>query len=396
MPSSTAQLTAALAEIRTSDAVVVLGAGASFLAGMPLAGQLAPLVWQTLDAHPNVRQEVCEVLGVPVGKAKGAIGDDWERMRTAFARIAANSAAQQHFQGRFTRLDSERHSLPSPAHLALARLVHEGRVSHAVSLNWDTLLEAAFQSLFGIDINAQGTRLWKPHGDCRRPEEPWVLPHEPGAIPDDLIARMTALATERPRTLLIVGYSERDDVIVERLIRPLADRWRVFRIAPRATGEGAIPLPAHEVLGALAEGLCPAPGSLGWEHVSFANQRGIEAAVSGERLGPRDVDACPQLPHFDSAVRALELLHTVEIVGSPGCGKSITAWQLARLYHRQHREVLRPTLTQGRAAADSLSAIAGTSWRKVLVIDDTQAFPEGFATRAAELAGPRMKRLFRE
>src|SRR5690349_18978146 len=38
-------LEAAVSEMRTADAVAVIGAGASFLAGMPLAGQLAPLVW---------------------------------------------------------------------------------------------------------------------------------------------------------------------------------------------------------------------------------------------------------------------------------------------------------------------------------------------------------------
>jgi hypothetical protein len=47
------RLNSVLNEIRTSDAIVVLGTGASFLAGMPLAGQLPPLVWHTVDAHPR-------------------------------------------------------------------------------------------------------------------------------------------------------------------------------------------------------------------------------------------------------------------------------------------------------------------------------------------------------
>src|SRR5581483_11219470 len=108
-------------------------------------------------------------------------------------------------------------------------------------------------------------------GDCKRPEDDWILPHETGSIPDPLVARLTDLARERPRNLLIVGYSERDDVVVDRLIRPLSNKWRVFRISPRAAGEGAIPLPAHDALAFLVEGLCPSPEFPGWEYVSFEN-----------------------------------------------------------------------------------------------------------------------------
>jgi hypothetical protein len=79
-------------------------------------------------------------------------------------------------------------------------------VLYVVSLNWDTLLEAAFRALYGIDINAQGRRPWKALGDCHHPEESWMLPHESGSIRDEVADQMTTLATERPRTLLIFGY----------------------------------------------------------------------------------------------------------------------------------------------------------------------------------------------
>ncbi|MEO5958916.1 MAG: hypothetical protein ABIR80_07350, partial [Opitutaceae bacterium] len=71
-------------EIRTSDAVVVMGAGVSFDSGMPLAGQLSPLIWHALDANPTVLQSLCSELGVPVTNAKAVVGDDWECMRRAF------------------------------------------------------------------------------------------------------------------------------------------------------------------------------------------------------------------------------------------------------------------------------------------------------------------------
>lgn len=384
-------LRAAVDEIRTSDAVAVIGAGASYQAGMPLAGQLSPLVWHALDAHPAVMRATCDALGIAPGRPKEVIADDWSRIRAAFAQIAADLGARRTFQASFVQLDRERSSAPSPSHTALARLVHCGKIQHVVSLNWDTLLEAAYRALYGIDINAQGPRLWKPHGDCHRPEESWTLPHEAGSIPDELADQMTALATVRPRTLLIVGYSERDDVVVERLIRPLKDRWRVFRISPAAAGEGAIPLPSPEALAFLAEALCHGLELTGWRYVTFQDQRGIEAAVSGESLGPRDTDVCPRLPHFDSALRFLELLHTVEIAGPAGCGKSITAWQLARVHHLHGREVLRADLAQAPAALMEIPALRNSPWKKLLVIDDAQTFPAGFAEQLAEVAGPKTK-----
>jgi hypothetical protein len=125
--------------------------------------------------------------------------------------------------------------------------------------------------------------------------------------------------------------------------------------------------------------------------VSFVDQRGIEAAISGESLGPKDVDACPRLPYFASVRRALDRLHTVEIAGGSGCGKSITAWQLAAEYNRDGWEVLRanptfPGLDLSREAVTTLPL-----WKRVLVVDDAQKFPDRFSERLADRAGERVK-----
>jgi hypothetical protein len=391
MTDNSTQLDALVDEIRAADAIVLMGAGLSFQAGMPLAGQLAPLVWHALDAHPLVKRAACDTLGVLPGNAKDSIGLNKERLLVAFSCIAAAPDARKTFQYSFTQLDKERTLGQSPPHSALGRLIHCGRVLHVISLNWDTLLEAAFRREYGIDLNVGTTKLWKPHGDCQRPEQDWILPHEPGSVSDDIVERMTTLAAERPRILLIVGYSERDEVVVERLIRPLGSRWRVFRISPGANGEGAINLDAAQSLGYIAQTLCPDPEFPGWEYVSFADQRGIQAAVSGERLGPRDVETCPRLPHFAAAERALELLHTVEIAGEPGCGKSITAWQLASDYNRLGWEVLRPNTVRAQPDNSSTSVIHRPLWKRVLVLDDTQMFRDRFVERLAELAGAEVK-----
>ena len=380
----------AVDQIRVSDAVVVLGAGASYQAGMPLAGQLSPLVWHALDTHPHVLRRLASIFKVPHAGAKDIVGDNAVRIRVAFRHIAADPPSRKTFQATFANLNRDRASGISHAHDALASLVYTKHVVRVVSLNWDTLLESAFARRYGADINAQGRLLLKPHGDCADPDTKWVLPHEGGFVSDAIVTDLNSLAAERPRVLLIVGYSDHDGVVVRRLVAPLATRWRVYRLSPRAAGEGAIRLEARKGLIQLAKALCPDPELPGWGFVTFTHQRGIEAAVSGERLGPRDVDSCPRLPHYDSARRALDLVHRVDIAGPPGCGKSITVWQLAREFNRSGWHVLRPTSPHPADPAALLNPIKTNHWKRVLVVDETQTLNPGFTEQLNELANPRL------
>jgi hypothetical protein len=79
-----------------------------------------------------------------------------------------------------------------------------------------------------------------------------------------------------------------------------------------------------------------------WEQVSFEYQRGIENAVAGKRLGPSDVAACPEFAICEEIVAELNRSHLHEIVGTPGCGKSITGWHVARRFHSTGFSVWRP------------------------------------------------------
>lgn len=379
----------AIAEIRVSDAVVVLGAGASFEAGMPLANQLPPLVWHTLDAHPGIRQVVASLLGVPDIPAKGMVGDDSAALRIAFEEIGKDRSSRSTFQSVFSDLDRHRRADQSIAHDSLAKLIYVGLVARVVGLNWDTLLETSFERRYGIRINAQGRLLWKPHGDCDAPSD-WVLPYQDGLIPHEIVEDLDSLVSQRPRVLLIVGYSERDESVVRRLVSPLAARWRVFRLGHNATGEGAICLSASEGISAIASALVPHNEVPGWEFVSFAGQRGIEAAVSGERLGPRDVDSCPRLPHYESALKAVEAVNFVDIAGRSGCGKSITAWQVARTLNRAGWQVLRRESREPNIDEIALASLRKERWKRVVVVDDTQTLRPTFVERLSELAGSRL------
>ena len=380
----------AVDQIRVTDAVALLGAGVSYEAGMPLAGQLPPLVWHALDAHPAVLRRLAAALGTSHGSAKDITGDHVARIRTAFSYIATDPSCRKTFQATFANLNRERAENTSPAHDALARLVYFKHIIRIVSLNWDTLLESAFARRYGIDINAQTPVLSKPHGNCADPNADWILPHENGFVPDELVTDLRSLAAERPRVLLIVGYSARDSAILHRLVDPLAERWRVFRLSPRAAGEGAIRLTASDGLVALAKSLCSNSEMPGWDFVTFEHQRGIEAAVSGERLGPRDVDSCPRLPHYESARRAIQLVHRVNIAGPPGCGKSITAWQLAHDHNRSGWHVLRPAPSHPADQPAPLDSVRMSTWKRVIVVDDAQTLGPHFISQLDELASSRL------
>jgi hypothetical protein len=381
----------AVEEIRASDAVVLMGAGVSFAAGMPLAGQLSPLLWHALDSNPKVLELLCAELGSSLSAAKSVVGDDWKRISRSLELIKSDKAAYRTFKQTFCELNKTRAAVPSPPHTALARLVHARKVIEVISFNWDTLLECAFQDRFGFGINSQEIKLWKPHGDCLNPDLDWVLPHEDGRVPAELIDRLTNLARVRPRVLLIIGYSERDACVVHQIIVPLASQWRVFRVSPTALGEGAIKLPAGRALEALAEQLVTTPDVPGWSIITFENQRGLEAAIAGERLGPRDVEACPRLPHFNTALKKLSLLNAVEIAGESGSGKSITVWQLAYEFHRKGWQVLRLDAGQRPMLSAAIDALKAQGWKTVAVADDSQVFQPVLISRLRDLASAKLK-----
>ncbi|HEY5915553.1 MAG TPA: hypothetical protein VJA21_33635 [Verrucomicrobiae bacterium] len=381
-------------EVRVADAVVVMGAGVSFAAGMPLAGHLSPLVWHALDSSPNALRTLCADLGVAVENAKTVIGDDSVKINRALGHIKKDETALRCFKRSFCELNNSRAAIPSAAHSALARLVHTRKVVEVVSFNWDTLLECGFRRQFGFDINGQGTILWKPHGDCNAPDEEWVLPNEDGRIPVILLDHVTNLANIRPRVLVIIGYSEEDEAVVRRLIGPLANCWRVFRVGPSANGEGAITSTAAEALEQLAAELVQTPYFPGWSTVIFDQQRGVEAAVAGERLGAGDVQACPRLPHYVSASEKLSLLHFVEVAGESGSGKSITVWQLAYEFHRQGWQVLRLDAAKNTNQVSALDTLKAQTWKTVAVVDDSQIFSAELLAEIRATAGKNTKVVF--
>ena len=134
-----------------------------------------------------------------------------------------------------------------------------------------------------------------------------------------------------------------------------------------------------------------APADLSWELIDFSHQRGIESAVAGNRLGPADVEHCPEFPICKQVVVELNRSHWYSIVGQRGCGKSVTAWQAAKKLHDVGYSIWRPHYD---AKPHELLQSLPTQSKSLLVIDDTQQFGRGFIERLAERSCETLKIIF--
>lgn len=374
-------------EFRASNAVVVIGAGASIHAGYPLTDHLRPLLWHAIDRAPGAAAQLAAQLGRPLAPTKDLVGDDPAAIAAAFAMLRHDAAARGAFQEAFASLDAERTRTFSPAHDAIAELLHRRAIETVISLNWDTMIEAAYLRRYGARLTADDAWLYKLHGDAARPDTPWRYPTDAGHVPSSLIERLRALATDRPRLLMVVGYSERDETVVRDLIRPLESQWRVVRIAPDATGDLFIGLPADEALPRLRELVVQGRFEEvpGWHYVTFASQHDLGSALDGRGLGPADVVACPRLPEVATTHAALVAAHSVTVAGKPGSGKSMVAHHVAADLSDAGWEVLRWTGGAQQRTAQ-MAPLPLPPRRSLLLIDDAQTLDPAFLRRLAEHA----------
>ena len=362
-------LSTAVAKIRSSGAVAILGAGLS-AARYPMTAQLLAVLWHALDHDLDGRAALAAELGSADGPAKSLIGDDPGAVDAAWRTLVRRPSARDAFQRAFSRLDADRE--PSPGHYALARLIHAGLVEYVVSFNWDTALERAHEHLYGISLTRRTDILAKPHGDADDPGSPWVLPHELGSVPRAVLERVAQMAEQRPRTLLVVGYSGSDPAVVAELLGPARSQWPVVHVSPDATGADAVAGTADEVLPDLADRLGAPIDVPGWRWVTFRRSRDLRAALLGYRLGPQDVAACPQLPGSRQAAELLAQTRFSVLEGDSGSGKSITAFQAAAKMNRAGWSVVE--LSQpGVATLETVRAFERLPGPVLAVVDDAQA-----------------------
>lgn len=372
----------AIENMLSYGAVAVLGAGLS-MPRYPMTRQLPVLLAHAFDTHPLARAELAAQLGAPDGPTKQLLCLP-DAVATAWTVLRAHPQVRAEFQHAAARHDLDRD--PLPAHRALARLIAAGTVEWVVSFNWDTALERAHEQQFGIPL-PPGV-LAKPHGDCTHPDEPWVLPDEDGIVPDDIRVHVDGLVADRPRLLLVVGYSGSDPAVVQYLLDPLRARWPTATISPSATGPEGVAGAAEEVLPLIASELGATGTAPGWLWVTYRHQRDIGAALLGHKLGPQDVEACPSVPAVATAAQHLLVARHAAISGASGCGKSLAAFQAAQILNRDGWGVVE-LVNQGVATDDDVDTFSELPGPVVAVVDDAQALDSAVRARFERAADDR-------
>jgi hypothetical protein len=372
------------AQVRAHGAVVLAGAGLSHSAGYPLTAQLPSIIWHALDAVPPARASVATKLGRKDEFAKALIGSDPRAIAFAFDAFRALPQAAIAFQRAFSARDKETRF--TPAHEAIARLYHENIAEIVVSYNWDTQIERAYLSTYGRKLTL-GSEFFKPHGDAADPNQQWVLPGDPGIVPERLKARIDEFVRERPRVLLLVGYSESDRLVVEKLIRPLAARWIVAYLHPGASGSFAVNSTAEAALPLLANALCKEAWKSCWEYVRFDQHHGLAAALFGRGLGPADTTVCPRLPEANALVAEVRASSSARLTGSSGTGKSLTLYQAAETIGASGMEVIRLV---NPSSQDADSYLQHLRFPTLALIDDAHLVSQRVVQRLEAAAGGRV------
>ena len=365
-------------------AVAVVGAGVSARSGLPLCGQLSPLLWQAFDSDLDAKAKLMAVRASSAPTTKELIGDNDTARQTALRLLPAHEKARSTFQHAFTALDSA-HDAPSPTYDRLAEWLHRGVLGFIVSLNWDTQFEKAYERRYGRRVQASGPEFYKVHGDAAFPNDRWTYPGESSCIPNELLNRVAALPNERPMLLLVIGYSESDEDIVRQLIQPLAERWKVVRIGPDATEPEDIPLKSEMAVPQIHSRMALAPETTGWEYVRFSTQADLGAALSGYSLGPSHVFACPRLPEVDVILRQLSISKRVTLTGKAGSGKSITGYQVAYSLSEDGWEVLRPG-DDTHSMEQLLLGVSDLSHKSLLLLDDAHRMDKALRRNIEECA----------
>ena len=122
-----------------------------------------------------------------------------------------------------------------------------------------------------------------------------------------------------------------------------------------------------------------------WRAVAFGGGRGVGPALMGRSLGPEDAVACPRLQEADLAVRDLQSAYSVRIVGEPGAGKSICAYQAALSFSRDGWQVYRLT----DPGSEDVHLDCGTPGQRAVFIIDDAHLMKGEVLRVVEdAAGP--------
>ena len=123
----------------------------------------------------------------------------------------------------------------------------------------------------------------------------------------------------------------------------------------------------------------PQTGNADWMVETFSGERDLGPALLGRPLGPADVDACPELPQVGRLWDELAGGYSARVLGSPGAGKSVCAFQVARRAHARGWRVLRlrnPQTSQLELVSDGQPTL--------FIVDDAHLTDPALLRRAEE------------
>lgn len=144
-----------------------------------------------------------------------------------------------------------------------------------------------------------------------------------------------------------------------------------------------ISVPRHTLMGALALG--PIHPGDGWAPIRFGAPRGWTPALLGRALVPADALTCPPLSEVGSAIQRLEQDHLVHLLGKPGSGKSICAYQVAHHFYQRGWETVQ--LQAARHMPLTLPPPA-VSVRRLYLIDDAHLHAPSQLKALDQAVGP--------
>lgn len=122
-----------------------------------------------------------------------------------------------------------------------------------------------------------------------------------------------------------------------------------------------------------------------WHPVVFGDGRDLGPALMGRSLGPEDAAICPKLPEVDTAVYELMQAYSVRIVGEPGAGKSICAYQTALHFANNGWSVFR--LSDPRVETIDLM-VPDVREGAIFIIDDAHLMRNAVLRIAEDTSGP--------
>lgn len=366
-PDAEESLQDAASLVRAYGAVAIVGAGVSVEAGYPMLPQFLPLLRNSLLEDSKCREDLGKEFEPFVNGISSTLDSD--ELKLIYDSISRHPKARGALQRAFALRDHEQTERGGSWYMTdLAQLLHSRSIVAVLSLNWDTQLEAAYEREYGRRLEADGGWLTKPHGDARKPDDPWVLPFQPSNLSPKILEKVRDLANNRVRVLLMMGYSGQDEEIVSKIIEPLADHWKVVRIGPGLKAPD-ISMTASEAIPRLRILLGDEKQKEGWEYVRFSPSNGLVHALSGRGLLPGDAQDCPSVPEVDRIVRELRVNRSAYLLGDSGSGKSLIAYQAALKFSHDGWEVarLRPG---GTGTLDNFPHPT------LAIVDDAQARPE--------------------